>query len=267
LFGAKLPGANLSDVDLRHAKLCEVNLSKANLARSDLSGSNLSRANLNEANLSRTNLSYCNLSETTLTRANLTEAKLTEVNLSRANLARAILVGADFSTPVGEGSKARAFSLKNQGTIWLGRSPKASIQLYSPFVSRRHAVIHVNSQGEYVLRDHNSTNGVFVNDQQLEGPVVLSDGATIKIGPFVLVLKGEDLQVEVDGTSIQPSCLIQADLTQADLRQANLSGICLYGANLSGVHLENTNLTGTVMPDGSIAPKSAPNPGNRPPQS
>ncbi len=92
-------------------------------------------------------------------------------------------------------------SLKNR-SILLGRDVNATLPLEAPTVSRRHATIDTDAQGRYILRDH-STNGVFVNGQKVNGTAVLSAGATIRIGPFTLVLRGDELQILDRGNKIR----------------------------------------------------------------
>ncbi|MGK7902718.1 MAG: ATP-binding cassette domain-containing protein [Hormoscilla sp.] len=94
-----------------------------------------------------------------------------------------------------------SISLKN-GQCELGRDDSATLKLDSPVVSRRHALIKLDAKGRYVLRDY-STNGVFVDGRRVNGEVVLSSGSTIRIGPFTLVLHGDELQVLDQGNQIR----------------------------------------------------------------
>ncbi|MDE5107197.1 MAG: FHA domain-containing protein, partial [Trichodesmium sp. St17_bin3_1_1] len=57
--------------------------------------------------------------------------------------------------------KTSSISLQNRSVL-LGRDPDATVELNAPIISRHHATIEPNAQGEYVLQDY-STNGVFVN--------------------------------------------------------------------------------------------------------
>lgn len=110
-----------------------------------------------------------------------------------------------YRNPTGSGVtthlKARSLSLRNRSVL-LGRDPNASLPLPSPNVSRRHATIDNDGQGRYILQDH-STNGVFVNGRRVSGSSVLSQGATIRIGPFTLVLRGDELLVQDTGNQIR----------------------------------------------------------------
>ena len=58
-------------------------------------------------------------------------------------------------------------------------------------VSRRHAALQRNEQGQVVLIDLGSTNGTFLNDNQLEPGVghPLSDGDTVHVANLELVIR------------------------------------------------------------------------------
>jgi ABC-type multidrug transport system ATPase subunit/pSer/pThr/pTyr-binding forkhead associated (FHA) protein len=95
----------------------------------------------------------------------------------------------------------RLISLKNRSVL-IGRDDSATLPLDAPTVSRRHATIDVDAQGRYILKDY-SANGVFVNGQRVTGSAILPPGATIKIGPFTLVLRGDDLVIADRGNNIR----------------------------------------------------------------
>ena len=66
------------------------------------------------------------------------------------------------------------------GGATLGRGD-VEIQLDDPFASSRHA--RITRQGHVVvIEDLGSTNGTYLNDQQLTGPQPLHDGDLIRIG-------------------------------------------------------------------------------------
>ncbi|AFY79969.1 ATP-binding cassette domain-containing protein [Oscillatoria acuminata] len=90
----------------------------------------------------------------------------------------------------------RSLSLAGRSVV-LGRDPSCNLQLDAPIVSRRHAVID-----NYTITDY-STNGVFVNGQRVKTSQRLTDGATIRIGPFTLLLRGDELQVLDRGNQIR----------------------------------------------------------------
>lgn len=80
------------------------------------------------------------------------------------------------------------------GSLELGRSPSSHIVLMSEPVSRRHA--QVWPEGEKVfIKDLGSTNGTFVNDQQVQSEArLLKTGDEIKIGDDLLRLEMIDVQ-------------------------------------------------------------------------
>ncbi|ACB53547.1 ATP-binding protein of ABC transporter [Crocosphaera subtropica ATCC 51142] len=94
-----------------------------------------------------------------------------------------------------------SISLKNKSVV-IGRDTQANLRLDAPTVSRYHAIIDTNNQGEYILTDR-STNGVFVNGQKVTGQAILSNGSTIRIGPYTLILQGDDLLIADTGDNIR----------------------------------------------------------------
>ena len=63
----------------------------------------------------------------------------------------------------------------------LGRGDDNDIRIHDNSVSRRHAVIEPDSDG-YLVLDLGSTNGTYVNDQQVTMPTVLRDGNFLRVG-------------------------------------------------------------------------------------
>src|SRR5205807_4261529 len=74
-----------------------------------------------------------------------------------------------------------------QGNLSIGRSPKNSLVLDSPKISRRHAIINVQNLGEFWLIDLGSSNGTFLNGRRLNQPVRLSDQDQLAIGDQVFI--------------------------------------------------------------------------------
>jgi len=71
------------------------------------------------------------------------------------------------------------YSLEYQ-TVTVGRDESDHIVVDGPNISRRHFAIE-QSQGQFVIRDQGSTNGTFVNGQQVTY-ATLKEGDTITIG-------------------------------------------------------------------------------------
>ncbi len=75
-------------------------------------------------------------------------------------------------------------TLKGERTT-LGRDPECDLQMEDAAVSGLHAMIE-SQVGRWMLRDCNSHNGTFINDQRLERPVALRGGDVIRIGASAL---------------------------------------------------------------------------------
>ncbi len=70
-----------------------------------------------------------------------------------------------------------------QGVLVIGRGTDAHIAVEDPLVSRQHARLAVLADGQVVVEDLHSTNGVFVNGVRLSRPVVrLREGDRLLIG-------------------------------------------------------------------------------------
>jgi hypothetical protein len=70
--------------------------------------------------------------------------------------------------------------------VTIGRSSTNVIAIADPEVSRRHACIRWDD-GSYIIEDWASTNGTFVNDRQISGPIALYNGDEIRLGETILL--------------------------------------------------------------------------------
>jgi DNA-binding winged helix-turn-helix (wHTH) protein len=77
-----------------------------------------------------------------------------------------------------------------EGDNIIGRDPQSDLWLDADGVSRRHAIIRVDSSNHRVrLEDVGSTNGTFVGRFAVESEVALSDGDVIQIGTVDLTVR------------------------------------------------------------------------------
>ncbi|WP_428936706.1 SpoIIE family protein phosphatase [Fontivita pretiosa] len=83
----------------------------------------------------------------------------------------------------------RSIELQGQDPRDLGRSPRAQIRLRDAAVSRRHAELIPDAQGQWAIRDVGSRNGTIVNGAPVRAQQRLRPGDVIRIGPFVLRLR------------------------------------------------------------------------------
>src|SRR5437763_9991872 len=74
------------------------------------------------------------------------------------------------------------------GRNTVGRLPDNDVVIASPYVSRRHCAIHVFPDGDCVIQDLGSTDGVYVDGERITCPTWLMDGDEIRVGSRRLVL-------------------------------------------------------------------------------
>lgn len=73
----------------------------------------------------------------------------------------------------------RRFSLTEKELL-IGRMARSQVQIEQEAVSRKHCKI-ISAGGAYVVRDLDSTNGTYVNDQRVKEHI-LADGDILKVG-------------------------------------------------------------------------------------
>jgi len=66
----------------------------------------------------------------------------------------------------------------------IGRAPACDLVLELDNVSRQHCTIHARGGG-HLVRDGRSTNGTFVNDEQVDGEYLLRAGDFLRVGSVV----------------------------------------------------------------------------------
>ena len=72
--------------------------------------------------------------------------------------------------------------------VSLGRGEDNDIVIPHASVSRMHARL-LKRNGAYELTDLNSTNGSFVDDRQIRGSTVVSNGSQVRLGDIRFVLR------------------------------------------------------------------------------
>lgn len=86
----------------------------------------------------------------------------------------------------------RVIRFSESKVMSLGRHPDNEIVLEAPTVSRFHAQIERIGK-RYRVRDLDSSNGTFVDGEQIRGDVWVTPGSAIHIGPYRLVVGHEQL--------------------------------------------------------------------------
>ena len=107
-------------------------------------------------------------------------------------------------------------------THTIGRGSGCDLQILHRTVSRSHAVVRVNAQGQFVLRDDESTGGTYVNDIKITEQVLL-DGDHIRVGEVKMVFHG-------DATGEQDEENRQSDYTIVHSLSSEFGDTTLLGA-------------------------------------
>ncbi len=76
--------------------------------------------------------------------------------------------------------------LIQQSDVLVGRDPNCKIHIPNDTISAQHARIYLIDQNWWI-QDLNSTNGTFLNDEQIEQPCILTDNDLIQIGNVKLI--------------------------------------------------------------------------------
>jgi len=77
-----------------------------------------------------------------------------------------------------------------QPEFLVGRDPDCQLRPASPLISKRHCAL-VQRDNKAFLKDFGSTNGSFVNDEQVKGEAELNNGDRVKIGPLLFEVRLE----------------------------------------------------------------------------
>jgi predicted component of type VI protein secretion system len=72
----------------------------------------------------------------------------------------------------------------------VGRDPQCHLRPASSLISKRHCVI-LQREGKAFVRDFDSTNGTFLNDEPVRGEVELHNDDRLKIGPLLFTVRLE----------------------------------------------------------------------------
>jgi ABC-type multidrug transport system ATPase subunit/pSer/pThr/pTyr-binding forkhead associated (FHA) protein len=97
--------------------------------------------------------------------------------------------------------------LRSQPTVTIGRDPGNNLTLDHPQISRYHARLELQQDGALRVTDLNSTNGTFVNGQQLRGTTTVASGTTLAFGPYQLVYQNGQLVKATEDGTVRIDCL------------------------------------------------------------
>ncbi len=72
----------------------------------------------------------------------------------------------------------------------VGRDPQCHLRPASPMISKRHCAV-IQRENKAFVRDFDSTNGTFVNNEPVKGEIELHQGDQLKMGPLVFEVRLE----------------------------------------------------------------------------
>ncbi|MHB1308809.1 MAG: FHA domain-containing protein [Limisphaerales bacterium] len=122
------------------------------------------------------------------------------------------------------------------GNCGLGRGSGNEVVLSDNRVSRRHAIIHAQSESEFWLVDLGSSNGTYLNGRRVNQPVRLRERDRFAVGPFTMTFRPP---LDSGGP------LTRADTGQATLVDIRTARCWLLVADIAG----STALSQSLPPD------------------
>jgi pSer/pThr/pTyr-binding forkhead associated (FHA) protein len=103
----------------------------------------------------------------------------------------------------------------------IGHDPQCHLRPASALINKRHCA--VLTRGEQVfLRDFDSTNGTFLNEQPVKGEVELHDNDELKVGPLLFRVRLETASVPVNEPTPVPPTKVPAAAKRAPTRKTPL---------------------------------------------
>src|SRR5262245_62672534 len=86
----------------------------------------------------------------------------------------------------------------------VGRDSQCHLRPASPLISKRHCAI-LQKDGKVFIRDFDSTNGTFVNDEPIKGERELFNDDQLKIGPILFTVRIDAEAAAPSRTPIPPT--------------------------------------------------------------
>jgi pSer/pThr/pTyr-binding forkhead associated (FHA) protein len=115
---------------------------------------------------------------------------------------------------VRSGEKRRSIELKKGVRLGVGRTRENDLSIDDASVSKLHASLTVNDNGDLIVADTGSTNGTFVNDERIPygKAIIVGDGGRVRFGsvdvvftPEHIPMPGEKLASNDPGVAAQQS--------------------------------------------------------------
>lgn len=114
--------------------------------------------------------------------------------------------------------------------VIVGRCPTADITINDSSISRRHCQFLLNSEGALVVRDMDSLNGIYIDQQRVDKAVVPA-GTVVQIGSITLrpewteddVVDSPELEKIYDVDATQPMRIFRPSAETQDVESQGFS--------------------------------------------
>jgi pSer/pThr/pTyr-binding forkhead associated (FHA) protein len=134
----------------------------------------------------------------------------------------------------------------------IGRDPQCHLRPASPIISKRHCALLMQG-GNLSVRDFGSTNGTFVNGEQVAGEVELCHDDRLQVGPLAF-----QVRLEVGVAVNQPTPLPPFKMAVGDAEDDAAATLLLSIQDVGGSATGGLNLDAEGIPQGSTVMEMLP---------
>lgn len=125
-----------------------------------------------------------------------------------------------------------------RGSTTVGRASENALALAGKEVSRRHALIQAQGEGEFWLVDLGSANGCWVNERRISQPVELKAGDVIDLADVRLVFRSERIMADHPSASgLLESTILTVKTAQCWMLMADIIGSTRLAQQMSAEEL------------------------------
>jgi len=137
-------------------------------------------------------------------------------------------------------------------TMIVGRDDDCDMKIASSLVSRKHCSLTGTVEG-IVVEDLGSQNGTHVNDVPIDGPTLLKEGDTLRIGAIVLIVP---VQPKTKSET-QPAASGQSKISDADIADWLMdSGSNYAGTDTAEIATYSAPAQATTPPPPTASPRA-----------
>src|SRR4051812_29730793 len=121
-----------------------------------------------------------------------------------------------------EGMTGQSYELKVDKTT-IGRVEDNTFQIAQPSISSHHCEVLLQGN-DVVIKDLNSTNGTFINNQQVNGEAVLKPGQVLRLGQVEIRLEAPGAAAPAAKRSVDSTMIIPKGVSLEQLEQGPHAG-------------------------------------------